>query len=111
MTEIPAITDPLGKHWEQPAPSEIILDNELALMTEQTFNRLAEYSCSMPSGVYPGKMWRSDVAAYHPNRVKAGMHRHWLHWFGECEDPTKCSNNSRKIIGEARMGERINNSP
>lgn len=98
MTAIPPMTDPLGKYWKQPSPDEILLDDEHALMTEATFKRLAEYSCSQPSGVYPGKMWRADNAAYWPEKVKAGLHRHWLRWFGESEDPTMCSNNSRKIL-------------
>ena len=41
---IPPITDPLGKHWQQPHRRFIELDNTHALMSEQTFKGLKEYS-------------------------------------------------------------------
>lgn len=34
---IPPITDPLGKHWQQPHRRFIELDDTHALMSEQTF--------------------------------------------------------------------------
>ena len=34
---IPPITDPLGKHWQQPHRRFIELDDTYALMSEQTF--------------------------------------------------------------------------
>lgn len=27
----------------------------------KTFDSLPEYSCSMPTGVYPGKVWKKDL--------------------------------------------------
>lgn len=98
MNAIPKITDPLGKHWNQPSADEILIDDTHAVMSADTFRQLAEYSCSVPSGVYPGKMWRADNAAYHPEKVKAGLHRHWLKWFGESEKPGFVSNHSRAIL-------------
>ena len=88
----------MGKHWDQPPTSDILIDDEYALMTQATFNRLAEYSASTPSGVYPGKMWRADNAAYHAAEVAKGAYRHWLLWFGESENPDFVSNHSRKIL-------------
>ncbi len=60
----------MGRNWDQPPTSDILIDDEYALMTKATFDRLAEYSCSTPSGVYPGKMWRVDNAAYHSAKAR-----------------------------------------
>lgn len=87
---IPPMTDPLGKHWRQPDPARILLDDEYAVMDEATLSALSEYSTTIPSGVYPGKMWRASIGNNGANWV--------LRWFGECGDPTKCSNNQREIL-------------
>jgi len=56
-------------------------------MTEFELNALADYSHSMPSGVYEGKMWK---------RFDAGI---WLlMWFGNSDIPDNCSVNWREII-------------
>jgi hypothetical protein len=84
---IPLITHPMGRHWDQPPLECILIDDKHALMSKFSFDRLAEYSTSMPSGVYPGKMWK---------RNQRGI---WfLGWYGECEDPTMCTNNWREIL-------------
>lgn len=85
---IPAMTDPMGRYWEQPDRSEILIDAEVALMERSTFERLHDYSHSQPTGVYPGKMWR------------AGSGDKWfLRWFGFSEKgPAWCSNNARRIV-------------
>lgn len=61
---IPPITDLLGRYWEQPSISEILFDelNDYVIMSQSTFDKLANYSCSQPSGVYEGKMWRTQVS-------------------------------------------------
>lgn len=56
---IPPITDPLGAHWKQPHRRYIELDETHALMSEQTFKGLMEYSSTFPSGKYYGKMWKA----------------------------------------------------
>lgn len=61
ITVIPEITDPLGKYYDQPATSEIILNGDLALMNRTTFEKLHNYSSSRPSALYIGKMWKSKV--------------------------------------------------
>lgn len=58
MNDIPAMTDPLGAHWHQPARDRILTDPIHALMSRRDFEELPEYNSSLPSGVYPGKMWR-----------------------------------------------------
>lgn len=95
---IPRITDPLGKHWDQPDRSEILLDDTHALMTAATFVHLAEYSATRPTGVYPGKMWRRHDGAFDFQFLAAGGKPEWLLcWYGE-SGPGYCSNHSRKII-------------
>lgn len=59
--EIPKITDPMGKHWEQPELSEIILHMSRAVMDKKAFNLLKDYSRTNPSGVYVGKMWKARM--------------------------------------------------
>ena len=97
-TTIPPITDPMGRHWEQPPAHSILLDDTHAVMTEQTFCQLAEYSGSTPSGVYPGKMWRRHDGLF-DRRCKPEDRRWLLCWFGEVPDnPKVCSNNFRVIL-------------
>lgn len=38
--------------------SEILTDEEFAVMTRETFQKLPEYSCSLPTGTAIGKRWR-----------------------------------------------------
>lgn len=84
---IPPITDPLGKHWDQPSPSLIEIDGTHALMTEDTLKQLADYSASVPSGVYEGKMWRCK-----------GGNGWYLRWYGTSDRLDRCSCNQREII-------------
>lgn len=88
---IPPITEPMGKYWDQPDPSLILIDDTHALMSEETFLQLHDYSYSQPSGVYPGKMWRFG-------RPIVGGQRWWLRWFGLSEAPNMCSNHCREIL-------------
>ena len=84
---IPEMTHELSSHWKQPSINEIEIDEAYALMNKETLNKLNEYSCSQPSGVYEGKMWK--------RRNKKDW---FLMWFGESDDPKKCSVNSRQIL-------------
>ncbi len=87
---IPPIVDEMGRNWDQPRVDDIALDDRYALMSKYSFNQLAEYSWSTPTGVYPGKMWK----AYDPN-----CGEWYLCWFGIVPENLKvCSNNSRAII-------------
>jgi hypothetical protein len=61
MTTIPAMTDPLGKHWEQPDRSEIVIDERYAVMTVESFSKLKKYNHSDPTGIYAGKMWAKEL--------------------------------------------------
>lgn len=75
------MTNPLGKHWPQPRREDIEFTVEGVSMSKKSFDKLHDYSASTPSGVYPGKMWKS--------RVKDG----WvLRYYSEIE------NNSCRIL-------------
>lgn len=94
---IPQINDLMGKYWSQPNRFEIEIDDNHALMSKENFDRLAEYSCSVPTGVYPGKMWKRRVFFLkryeaHPNDTFL------LVWFGNHPDPKFVTNNYRKIL-------------
>lgn len=59
-TEIPA-SDPLwAPYFEMPHKDEILVDERDALMTQEAFDKLGEYSTSNPSGVWQGKMWKAQ---------------------------------------------------
>ncbi|EIU7557592.1 hypothetical protein LHV18_12470 [Providencia rettgeri] len=86
---IPPMTNPLGKHWAQPNHENILIDDTHVIMSSKDFNSLAEYSNSIPSGVYAGKMWKAV----------AQDGRAFLRWFGLVEGRNDlCSNNQREII-------------
>ena len=94
---IPPMTDPLGRHWRQPDPAEMLIDDTHVVMPPETFKGLAEYSGTMPTGVYPGKMWKRHNGLFDRNCKPED--REWLLvWYGECDDPKFCSNNWRKIL-------------
>lgn len=85
---VPDITNPLGRHWEQPSRANILIDGDYAVMTERTLLSLYEYSTSCPSGVYEGKMWRA-----------LGVENTWfLRWYGYSEDENRCSINTREVL-------------
>lgn len=90
---IPPMTHPLSRAWDQPSTEGIILDDKYALMTQEDFKKLLEYSCSTPTGVYDGKMWKGDASF---GTKKAS--RWFLMWFGPSKDPNMCQTNSREII-------------
>ena len=96
MTEIPLMTHPLSCYWEQPDRTEIILTDTYAYMSRKSFDLLHEYSCSIPTGVCEGKMWK---------RKDEETENWFLGWFGS-EKENKCVINFRKIdiIGKGRYG-------
>ena len=94
---IPPITDPMGKNWNQPPTSAILIDDINAVMDQVTFNWLANYSATMPSGVYPGKMWKRHDGLHDP-RCKPEDRKWLLMWYGYDDDPKQCSINHRRIL-------------
>lgn len=61
LIQIPKIADPLGRNWEQPDESDILVDEECAVMSRKSFDKLKDYSGSQPSALYDGKMWKTCV--------------------------------------------------
>lgn len=46
--------------WNAPDRSEILaIDKDYALMTQETFDKLPDYTDSTPTGKYNGKMWKT----------------------------------------------------
>lgn len=81
---IPPMKHQWSKGWSQPALNEIDLSNgRTAVMPLSAFKKLSEYSSSLPSGVYEGKMWRA----------RASCASGWvLRWFDASPtDPDKCA--------------------
>lgn len=94
---IPALDNPYGPgSWDQPSRHAILTDDKHALMTQGVFDRLSEYSATMPSGVYPGKMWKRHDGSHDPNR-RGQPHPWLLGWYG-IVDENKCSINFREIL-------------
>lgn len=59
--KLPAMTDPLGKHWAQPGGlrDRVRLHRDHAVIAAQDWEGLPRYETTTPSGVYAGKAWRS----------------------------------------------------
>jgi len=88
----------MGRTWSQPDPSSILIDETHALMDTRTFDGLAEYSASVPSGVYQGKMWKRHDGLY-DSTCKPSDRRWLLCWYGESnKGPDWCSTYFREII-------------
>lgn len=86
--EIPEMTDPLGKHWNQPADIRLApMDDTHVILTNWQMGSLHRYDTSMPSGVYPGKCWL---------QTRGKVTR--LVWYGNDPDPAFCSNNYRVVL-------------
>lgn len=85
---IPAMTDPLGRFWEQPRDiRDAPMDDETVLLTPAQFAALHEYSATFPTGVYPGKCWK---------RIERGP-RVLLVWYGEVTAEDTCPIEFRNI--------------
>jgi hypothetical protein len=97
--DIPVITHPLGRSWRQPSLDHILVDDTHAVMSRCTFEELHEYSGTMPTGVYEGKMWRRHNGIYDRAFLAAGGKPNWtLCWYGPSDKPDMCSINVRDIL-------------
>jgi hypothetical protein len=56
-------------------------------MERSTFDALCEYSLSLPTGTYAGKMWKAQFPA--------GW---FLRWYSDCDVPGQIQVNSRPIL-------------
>ncbi len=96
---IPPMDDPLGKYWEQPRDiRDAPMDDEIVLLTPRQFKDLPEYSTSVPTGVYPGKCWKTNVYIQDRQGRVTATDKWLLRWYGESEiGPGYCSNHQRRI--------------
>lgn len=85
--KIPKITDKRGMSWNQPYRRYIEIDEEYALMTKQTFEGLREYSLTIPSGKYEGKMWKAN---------RGGTW--YLYWYDHDDNPEMIKIERREIL-------------
>lgn len=81
---IPPITCEMGRSWDQPDRTLIEVDDTHAIMTRDVMLQLADYSHTLPTGVYDGKMWRKGKTE--------------LRWFGPSSYADKCAVNIRRIL-------------
>ena len=84
---IPPIVDEMGSGWNQPSTRDILIDDNYTIMPVSVFKELHEYSTSMPSGVYAGKMWKRYDGIGHIRWLMQGNMPVWkLMWFGNSQD-------------------------
>lgn len=94
---IPEITHPLGRYWEQPDRKLIQISPEHAYMSQKAFDELHEYSSSIPSGKYEGKMWKSHARWREGEKI---IDQWSLVWYDVDPDPNMLSIKKRVIIVE-----------
>ena len=60
VARLPYMTDPLGKHWQQPKDlrERVQIFYTHATISEKDWAGLPRYERSYPSGAYAGKAWR-----------------------------------------------------
>lgn len=95
--QLPALDSPYGPNvWNQPPRDSIAIDATHALMTRGTFEALVEYSGSLPTGAYPGKLWRRHDGIF--DRQSKEPPKWLLGWYGPTADPSKVSINFREVL-------------
>lgn len=90
---VPSIPKEKSTFWSQPAPSTFVFqipdgtqEPNLVYMAEKDRAWLKDYSHSMPTGVYPGKMWKCQWT-----NLDGSIDWH-LVWYGIVPDkPEVCS--------------------
>jgi hypothetical protein len=89
---IPEMTDPRGKHWQQPADiRDADMDSTFVRLTQRQVADLPEYSSSYPSGMYDGKCWLREGEDEEERTVR------WLCWYEPHSDPKKIGIGFREI--------------
>lgn len=75
--------------WPQPEREHITLDDTHAMMSQGSCDKLLDYSCSMPSGVWIGKMWKCKFI---------DSESWFLRWFGTESKKGFLSTHQREIL-------------
>ena len=86
MIKLPQMTHPLSRCWDQPPADQVAVYDDIAIMDRSTLAQLNEYSTSIPTGAYEGKLWR-----------RANGEAWLLCWYGPSKHPAMVSINSRPI--------------
>ncbi|PCJ51527.1 MAG: hypothetical protein COA79_25900 [Planctomycetota bacterium] len=73
VLKIPPLRSVVSRKWDQPDRSEIKLAYSHAYMTQQSFDKLADYSVSIPSGVCQGKIWKKNIGAWSMHRKSSPL--------------------------------------
>lgn len=74
-------------NWPQPRVDEIEIDDKHAVMSQSSFDKLLNYSHSIPTGTTPGKMWRCKC-----------FDRWVLRWYEKHQNPSLVTINQREIL-------------
>lgn len=99
LNSIPPMTHELSSCWRQPEPAAIRLDDQHAYMSNATFEDLKEYSASIPTGAYEGKMWKRHNGAFDREFLAKGGQPSWqLCWYGYSELPNQVGIYRREIV-------------
>ncbi|HVH91276.1 MAG TPA: hypothetical protein VM783_07825 [Candidatus Acidoferrum sp.] len=99
---VPARPMKYGTAWHQPRRNDLRfhVDSrnpeskpDLVYMSQKSRNDLSDYSRSMPTSVYPGKMWKAEC-------TRLDGSKEWrLRWYGEVPGRRDiCSNNECPIV-------------
>lgn len=106
---IPELDSPYTTPPEQPEDiRKAPMDDALVLLRRDQFRRLSNYSASIPSGAYPGKVWKRCIPgpAYPGGDSRQRKPNVWLLMWYEAHptDPKLCSIKSREIrIGKVKV--------
>jgi len=73
--------------WTQPDTKDIGIDDEYAIMTEETFQQLMDPPTYNATDAWVGKLWRTPWQGVW-----------YLSWYGPSDKPDQCSGNHRKIL-------------
>lgn len=63
------MTHPYGMCWQQPPTYLILIDDTHAVMSRLDFEILMDYTCSRPSALYNGKMWKAQYENEKTNEI------------------------------------------
>jgi hypothetical protein len=88
---IPELKSPYSTPPKQPADIRLApMDDTHVVLTRRQIAGLLEYSTTLPSGVYPGKVWKAIDAS---GTIL-------LRWYGVCPEApdTHCTNNQRIVL-------------
>jgi hypothetical protein len=77
------VSDYLEPRPGDPAYVVAPMDATHIILTRRQFNRLPDYSCSLPTGVVPGKTWRRRVQYDNPES-------RWVIGRYDATSPTHC---------------------